>query len=85
VKLYVGNISKDMTDTQFSELLAPFGKAESINIARDRGTGASRGFGFAEFPNQVEAEAAIKELNGKTVLGQALKVNESRPKVAGAR
>jgi RNA recognition motif-containing protein len=80
VKLYVGNISRETTDAQFSELLVPFGKAESVQIAKDRVTGQSRGFGFAEFADPAEAQAAITGLNGKVVNDKALKVNESRPR-----
>ena len=84
VKVYVGNISAEVTDLQFKDLFAPFGKPESANIVKDRGTGQSRGFGFVEFKNDDEARAAIAGLNGKEVSGQALKVNESQPKKAGA-
>ncbi len=83
VKLYVGNIPKDMTDAQFKELVLPFGKAESAHVAKDRDTGKSRGFGFVEFADPVEAQAAITGLNGKVVSNQTLKVNESRPKGEG--
>jgi cold-inducible RNA-binding protein len=84
VKVYVGNISSEVTDLQFKDLFAPFGKPESANLVKDRGTGQSRGFGFVEFKNDDEARAAIAGLNGKEVNGQALKVNESQPKKAGA-
>ena len=85
MKVYVGNISNEVSDQQFKDLFAPFGKPESANIVKDRGTGQSRGFGFAEFKNDDEARAAIAGLNGKEVNGQALKVNESQPKTkAGA-
>ncbi len=80
VKLYVGNLSKEMTDAQFNELLLPFGKPESVNIAKDRDTGRSRGFGFVEFTDSTQAQAAISGLNGRVVDGRTLKVNESRPK-----
>jgi RNA recognition motif-containing protein len=80
VKLYVGNLSKQITEAQFTDLLKPFGKAEKVGIAKDKATGESRGFGFAEFPDATEANAAIAGLNGKMVEGQALKVNEARSK-----
>ncbi len=80
MKVYVGNLSKDMTEAQFKDLVTPFGAANSINLAKDRDTGASRGFGFVEYPNDDHARAAISALNGKEVNGRALRVNESQPK-----
>jgi cold-inducible RNA-binding protein len=78
MKLYVGNMSKEVTETQFGELMAPFGTAGTPSIAKDKASGASRGFGFIEFNNDDEARAAIAGLDGKEVNGKALKVNESR-------
>lgn len=80
MKLYVGNLSKQVSEAQLTELLVAFGKAEKIGIVKDKGTGESRGFGFAEFADAAEANAAIAGLNGKEVDGQALKVNEARSK-----
>jgi cold-inducible RNA-binding protein len=80
VKVYVGNISKSMTDAQLNDLFKPFGKLDSASVAKDRATGEARGFGFVEFPNDEEARAAIAALDGKEVGGRTLKVNESRPK-----
>lgn len=80
MKLYVGNLSKQISEAQLTDLLTPFGKAEKIGIVKDKGTGESRGFGFAEFADAAEANAAIAALNGKEVEGQALKVNEARSK-----
>lgn len=80
MKLYVGNLSKQVTDAQLSELAAPYGKIVSANVATERGTGASKGFGFIEFGTDDEARAAMTALDGKDVNGQALKVNEARPR-----
>lgn len=80
MKLYVGNLAKQITEAQFTDLLTPFGKAEKVGIAKDKATGESRGFGFVEFADAAEANAAIAGLNGKEVQGQALKVNEARSK-----
>lgn len=80
MKVYVGNIPKSMTEEQFTELVAPFGKAEPVAIVKDKITGEPRGFGFVEFKNDEEAKKAIAGLNGKEVGGQALRVNESQPK-----
>jgi len=85
MKLYVGNLSSQVNDAQLGELAKPFGKIVSASVAVDRTSGASKGFGFIEFTTPEEGRAAIAGLNGKDVNGQALKVDEARPKKAGAR
>lgn len=80
MKLYVGNLSKQVTDAQLNDLAVPFGALESANVAVERSTGASKGFGFVEFTNADDARKAIAGLDGKDVNGQILKVNESKPK-----
>ncbi len=80
MKLYLGNLSKQMNDAQLAELVAPFGKPATAEMAKDRATGETRGFGFVEFASDDEAKAAITALDGKEVDGRALKVNEARPK-----
>jgi RNA recognition motif-containing protein len=82
MKVYVGNLSKQVTDEQLSELAVPYGKLISANVARERSGGHSKGFGFLEFGSDDEAKAAITGLDGRDVNGQALKVNESKPKNA---
>jgi RNA recognition motif-containing protein len=80
MKVYVGNLASDINDAQFKDLVTPFGTPESVNLIKDRVTGASRGFGFVEFQNDEQAKATIAGLNGKEVAGKVLKVNESQPK-----
>ena len=80
MKLYIGNLSKQVTDAQLAELAAPYGKVVSSNVATERMSGASKGFGFVEFRTAAEGQAAINGLNGRDVNGQALTVNESRPR-----
>ena len=80
MKVYVGNLASEINDTQFKDLVTPFGTPETVNLIKDRVTGASRGFGFVEFQNDEQAKAAIAGLNGKEVSGKTLKVNESQPK-----
>lgn len=80
MKLYVGNLSKQVTDAQLNELAAPYGTVLSANVATERGSGASKGFGFIEFGSDDEGRAALTALNGKDVNGQALKVDEARPR-----
>jgi len=80
MKVYVGNLSKEVTDAQLNDLAVPYGTLASAVVATDRDTGLSKGFGFVEFNVDDEARAAITGLNGREVNGQALKVNESRPR-----
>ena len=80
MKIYVGNLSKQVTDTQLNELATPYGTPISANVATERGSGESKGFGFIEYSNADEAKAAITGLDGRDVNGQALKVNEARPR-----
>jgi RNA recognition motif-containing protein len=84
MKLYVGNLSKQITDAQLNDLVTPFGAPLSATVATER-SGESRGFGFVEFKTDDEAKAAMTGLDGKDVNGQVLKVNEAKPrKEAGA-
>ncbi|HKO57972.1 MAG TPA: RNA-binding protein [Thermoanaerobaculia bacterium] len=80
MKLYVGNLSKQVTDAQLNDLAVPYGTLVSANVATERSSGQSKGFGFIEFSNADEARAAITGLDGRDVHGQALKVNEARPR-----
>lgn len=80
MKLYVGNLSKQVTDAQLNDLATPFGTVVSAAVATERGSKDSRGFGFIEFGSADEANAAIAGLDGKDVNGQALKVNEAKPR-----
>jgi RNA recognition motif-containing protein len=80
MKLYVGNLSKQVNDAQLNDLAAPFGTLISANVATERSSGASKGFGFIEFSSEDEGRAAITGLDGKDVHGQALKVNEAKPR-----
>ena len=80
MNIYVGNLSYGMSEDELREAFAAYGDVASVKILTDRETGRSRGFGFAEMPNQSEGEAAVTQLNGKDVGGRALRVNEARPR-----
>lgn len=80
MKLYVGNLSKQITDAQLKDLAMPYGALVSANVATERSSGESKGFGFVEYNNDDEARAAITGLDGRDVNGQALKVNEAKPR-----
>lgn len=84
MKLYVGNLSKQITDAQLNELAVPFGTLVSAEVATERNGGGSKGFGFVEFSNDDEARAVITGLDGRDVNGQALKVNEAKPRKSDA-
>ena len=80
MKLYVGNLSKQITDAQLNDLAMPYGAIVSANVATERSSGESKGFGFVEYSNADEARAAMAALDGRDVNGQALKVNEAKPR-----
>ena len=84
MKLYVGNLSKQINDAQLNELAVPYGTLISANVATERSSGESKGFGFIEFSNADEARAAITGLDGRDVNGQMLKVNEAKPRKTDA-
>ena len=79
-KLYVGNLSYDVTDSVLEQMFQEFGEVRSAQVIMDRDTGRSKGFGFVEMGNDNEAQAAIQALNGKQVGGRQLTVNEARPR-----
>lgn len=80
MKIYVGNLSKKVTDAELNDLAKAYGTPLSANVATERNSGESKGFGFIEYKTDAEANAAIKGLDGRDVNGQALRVNESKPK-----
>ena len=79
-KLYVGNLSFDITEGELRKLFTPFGTVTSCNLIMDRMTERPRGFAFVEMSSSDEATKAINDLNGKEVGGRALVVNEARPR-----
>jgi RNA recognition motif-containing protein len=79
-KIFVGNLSYNVSDADLSELIAGLNIATaSVKIMRDMDTGRSRGFGFVELTPEGNLEAAILALNGKVLDGRALTANEARP------
>ena len=79
-KLYVGNLSYDVTDNDLEQLFAAHGTVESADVIMDRNAGRSKGFGFVEMSTDEEAQKAIEALDGQEHGGRALKVNEARPR-----
>jgi cold-inducible RNA-binding protein len=80
VRIYVGNLSYDTTEDKLRQEFEGFGKVDSVSIITDGRTGKSKGFGFVEMPVNAEAEAAVLALNGKSLQGRNLTVNEARPR-----
>jgi RNA recognition motif-containing protein len=79
-KLYVGNLSYEVTSSDLEKMLEPHGTVASAQVITDRDTGRSKGFGFVEMSNDQEAKSAIEALNGKETNGRALTVNEAKPR-----
>jgi RNA recognition motif-containing protein len=84
-KLYVGNLSYGVTDSDLSTMFGAHGTVQSAQVIIDRDTGRSKGFGFVEMGSDQEAQAAIAALNGRESDGRALTVNEARPKAESSR
>lgn len=80
MRIYVGNIAREVTDDDLREAFAAFGQVESAMVLKDKFTGESRGFGFVEMLAASEAQAAINAMNGKSLKGRNLNVNEARPR-----
>src|SRR5271156_867692 len=79
-KLYVGNLSYDTTENELQDLFAPAGAVQEVILIQDKMTGKSKGFGFVTMATAEDAKKAISQLNGKSIGGRALTVNEARPK-----
>jgi RNA recognition motif-containing protein len=79
-KLYIGNLSYDVSSSDLEALLSPHGTIESAEVIMDRDTGRSKGFGFVEMGSDSDAQAAISALDGQEQGGRALKVNEAKPR-----
>ena len=80
MKIYVGNLSYDVTEEELRQEFLAFGAVESLNIITDKYSGRPKGFGFVEMPSVSEGQAAIAALNGKTLKDRTLSVNPARPR-----
>ena len=80
MKIYVGNLSFDMTEEELQQEFASFGEVASVSLPTDRYSGRPRGFAFVEMPSVSEGQAAIAGLNGKTVKNRTLTVDAARPR-----
>ncbi len=79
-KLYVGNLSYNVSSSDLEALCSPHGTVQSAEVIQDRDTGRSKGFGFVEMGSDAEAQAALAALNGQQHDGRALTVNEAKPR-----
>jgi RNA recognition motif-containing protein len=79
-RLYVGNLSYNVTNASLEELFTPFGGVRNAQVVQDRDTGRSKGFGFVEMEDDNAANAAIKALHETEHDGRPLTVNEARPR-----
>jgi RNA recognition motif-containing protein len=80
MRIYVGNLSYDVTESDVRAEFEAFGKVESVTLITDRDTGRAKGFGFVEMPTAAEANTAIAELNGKNLKERVIVVNEAKPR-----
>jgi RNA recognition motif-containing protein len=79
-KLYVGNLAYGVRDDELQQAFGQFGTVTSAKVMMDRDTGRSKGFGFVEMGSDAEAQAAIEGMNGQSLSGRDIVVNEARPR-----
>src|SRR5580704_14535232 len=79
-KLFVGNLSFNLTENDLQDAFAPFGTVTEVNVMMDRATNRPRGFAFVTMSSKEEADKAVQGMNGKQLDGRALTVNEARPR-----
>jgi RNA recognition motif-containing protein len=80
MRLYVGNLSRDVNEEDLTEAFKPFGTLSEVSVVRDRSNDTSKGFAFVEMPSDDEAKKAIEGLTGKDLKGRNLDVNEAKPR-----
>ncbi|MBM2825750.1 MAG: rpbB [Dehalococcoidales bacterium] len=80
MNIYVGNLSRDVTEEELRQIFMPFGQVASVSIIKDKYSGQSRGFAFVEMPTKSEGEAAIMSIKGKTLKERTIDISESRPR-----
>jgi cold-inducible RNA-binding protein len=78
-KLYVGNLPYTVRDEDLQQSFSAFGSVNSAKVMMERDTGRSKGFGFVEMGSDAEAQSAIEGMNGQSLGGRSLVVNEARP------
>lgn len=81
MNIFIGNLAPGVTEAEITELFKQYGDVHSVELARVKFSDELRGFGFVDMPGKRHSLAAIAGLNGKDLRGQALTVNEARPKI----
>ena len=84
-KLYVGNLSYNMTEDDLREAFGKIGEVLSAKIILDNESGRSKGFGFVEMANDEDGDKAIAALNGTSMLDRTVTVSEARPQKERSR
>jgi RNA recognition motif-containing protein len=79
MKMYIGNLPHDISESELKQEFAAFGAVDSTVLIKDKFSGTPKGFGFVEMPVRSEAEAAVAGLNDKEIKGRKIIVNEARP------
>ncbi|MEE4240821.1 MAG: RNA-binding protein [Desulfopila sp.] len=79
MKIYIGNMSYEVTEDDLRQLFGEFGEVQSADIIMDKISGRSKGFGFVEMATKEEGQAAITGLDGKEIKGRTVAVNEAKP------
>jgi RNA recognition motif-containing protein len=80
MNIYVGNLAYSVTEDDLRAAFNPYGTVDTVNVITDKFSGQSKGFGFVEMGNNSEADAAIKALNGTSLKGRNMTVNQARPR-----
>ncbi|NLI36082.1 MAG: RNA-binding protein [Bacteroidales bacterium] len=85
MNIFIAGLNYNISDSELSELFAAYGEVSSARVIKDRQTGRSKGYGFAEMTDDEAAKKAIEELNGQEIKGRAIVVSEARPKTDAPR
>ena len=85
MNIYVGNLSRELTEEELRQEFEAFGQVVTVNIIKDKYSGQPRGFGFVEMATKAEGQAAIDGLKGKLLRERTLDVSEARPRSEGRR
>ncbi len=80
MRLYVGNVARDVTEDDLRQAFQAFGQVTEVTIVKDKFNDVPKGFAFVEMPVQAEAEKAIAGLKGTDLKGRSLDINEARPR-----
>ena len=85
MNIFIAGLNYSISDSELSELFTAYGEVSSARVIKDRQTGRSKGYGFAEMTDDEAAKKAIEELNGQEIKGRAIVVSEARPKTDAPR